>query len=181
MDSKKIYLILQHWFPKLNQYDLPPRAMRGSYDVLLRWLQPDAEALAATHFLMNIQSTQDQKYGLFDSALLRDNPSELAQTLSNIQVKIVGIAQYYQQHQAQMGRHCCMQGQIYQAILAEIYLLLQRLNYELLLISAEQYHWLAVPDNQDLIDSFCYCFTRLFAAEGYSIEHYQANSHLWDL
>lgn len=181
MDNKKIYTILQHWFPELIQRDLPMRSLRVQYYEMVHWLTTDKSQYRAKQFLMRIAKDQQYENVLQDCAVLKNHITEVEQAQLNILSKTTAIIRYYDLYKDEIGQHCDLNLQIYNEVFEEIYNLLQQLNYELLLIRGEEYHWLAVPNDLDNIDLFCCLFERLFTDQGWCIEHYQPNQDLWSI
>lgn len=181
MDNKKVYMILQHWFPKLIQQDLPIRSLRAHYEEMVHWLSRGVPSAVSKQYLMVIAKDQYHENGLHNCAVLKNHTAEVDQTQLKIWSRVANMIQYYDRYKDEIGRNCSLKLQIYDVVFEEIYYLLQKLNYELLLIRGEEYHWLAVPNDQDNIDLFCCLFDRLFADQGWCIEHYQPNQDLWSI
>ena len=71
-----------------------------------------------------------------------------------------------------IGRYYNVQDQVYDVVFEEILHVSRQHDHELLLIYAEDYHWLVVPNQDHKIEKFCKYFNKQFHDQDVSIEHY---------
>lgn len=178
MGSKKIYKMLQHWFPELAAQEIPSAEQRFKYPAFLAWLcvkmtQPQR------CYVMHLDPQHYYENGLSCCALLQDHGIDVAEIQAVIRERSTPLFRHYEQHKQVIGRHCDLRSQVYGIVLQEISKLLKNLNYELLLLSASEYHWMAVPNQADEIDQFCRMFEKQFKHAHKNIEHYQLQNWSW--
>lgn len=178
MGSKKLYKMLQHWFPELIDHELPSAEQRDQYAVFLEWLWI-RDANPERHYVMYLDPQHYYENGLNCSALIQDHRIDTVQVQRLIRERITPLLRHYEQHKHVIGTHCDFRGQVYDIVLQEICKLLKSLNYELLLLCATDYHWLAVPNQPEEIDRFCRLFEKQFKHAHKNIEHYQLQNWSW--
>ncbi|TCM68350.1 hypothetical protein EC844_10553 [Acinetobacter calcoaceticus] len=181
MGSKRMYKILKQWFPALSQQHIPEKRQRVEYDIFLNWLQLNTAQHVMANYLMRLDQQHHLNNGLEQSALLKHYAIDTQVTQRKITQRSTPLCQHYAEFKEVMGIHCNLQAQLYEIVLDEIFQLLQSLDHELLLIYSNEYQWMAVPNNQELIDEFCYLFEKHFKHLDLNIEHYQPQNGSWSI
>ena len=172
MDNKKIYKILQEWFPVLAKRKIPKKEHRQVFTHFLAWMLGDKEKQQQAIYLMTIHRDDDTHNGLELCALLQRYGEEVHQTQQRIRQRKAPILAHFEQHKAMIGRYYHVQDQVFDIVFDEMMQLLATKEMELLLIYAQHYHWIAVPKDANKIEKFCHCFNQQFKAEQISIEQY---------
>lgn len=178
MGNKKMYRMLQHWFPELLSQALPPSVQRDQYAIFLEWLCLKVSSPERC-YTMYLDPQHYYENGLSRSAILQDHHIDVAQVQALIRERITPLFRHYEQHKQVIGQHCDLRSQVYDIVLQEISKLLKSLNYELLLLCAADYHWMAVPNQAEEIDQFCRLFEKQFKHAHKNIEHYQPENWVW--
>lgn len=173
MDDKKIYKILQMWFPALAQRKLPKKDQRHIFNAFLAWMNGHSDDDPNVRYLMTIHHQHYVQNGLELSALLQKQQVNVVETQQRIYQRVQPIIEHFEQHKAMIGRYYNVQDQIFDLVFEEIKQLLATQEMELLLICTQtDYHWIAVPKDAEKIEKFCHSFEKLFKNEQVSIEQY---------
>ncbi|WP_173910954.1 hypothetical protein [Acinetobacter sp. Marseille-Q1618] len=171
MDDKKIYKILQHWFPLLKNEDIPKKKHRQNFENFLQWMKE--ASFADQFYMMKMQPDCFFENQMEKSTIFQDFQIDLAVLKSNIEAKAAPILAHYEQHKAVIGRYYNVNDQILDIVLEEILTVAQPIQFELLLIYAEDYYWLLVPNDEAKIEKFCKSFNKQFKDQNVMIEHYE--------
>lgn len=172
MDDKKIFKILQHWFPELQQRDIPKKKNRKSFDVFLNWLEAEKFGGRFRAYLMKIDRMKFQENEIERSAIFHEYAVDSSNLQTQIRERTKPLFEHYEQHKEVIGRYYNVQDQVYDIVFEEILKVARQHDYELLLIYAEDYHWLLVPNQDHKIEKFCKHFNKQFHDQDVSIEHY---------
>lgn len=179
MGIQSMYKLLQQWFPELAYRDLPSKQQRSKYEVFRHWLHVIAGPHTFRSYLMSMHTEQYLQNGLNQSAILQDLAVDVGMVQQQISARCQPIFAHYEKYKHVIGSHCDLYSQINDIVIEEIFILLKRLNYALLLIYGSQYHWLAVPNDEVQIDHFCRLFNQHFKDQNQNIEHYQPRHWSW--
>ena len=172
MDNKKIYQMLQQWFPELRQRPLPKKKHREQFEVFINWLYPEKMGGRYSTFLMKINRNEFHENEIERCAIFHEFSTDSSIIQTRIRQRAQPLFEHYEQHKEAIGRYYNVQDQVYDIIFEEILLEARRHQYELLLIYAEDYYWLLVPNHDDEIEKFSRRFNKQFKDEDISIEHY---------
>lgn len=172
MDNKKIYQMLQQWFPELRQRPLPKKKHREQFEVFINWLYPEKVGGRYSAFLMKINRNEFHENEIERCAIFHEFSTDSSIIQTRIRQRAQPLFEHYEQHKEAIGRYYNVQDQVYDIIFEEILLEARRNQYELLLIYAEDYYWLLVPNHDDKIEKFSRRFNKQFKDEDISIEHY---------
>lgn len=171
MDDKKIYKILQHWFPLLRNAEVPKKKDRQSFETFLQWM--DAAVFGNQCYLMKMKPDHFFDNELEKSTIFQDERVDIECLKQKIIAKAQPILEHYEQHKNVIGRYYNVHDQVLDIVLEEILDLAQQYKFELLLIYAEDYYWLLVPDDEAKIEKFCKAFSKQFKHQEIKIEHYE--------
>lgn len=180
MGTQSMYKLLQQWFPELSYRDLPPKQQREQYDVLIEWLAVSTGPQDFRSYLMRMHSEQYLQNGLNHSAILQDLAVDTTITQQQIHARCLPIYEHYDKYKQVIGVHCDQYGQMHDIVIEEIFKLLKGLNYAMLLVYGTEYHWLAVPNHEVQIASFCRLFNQYFKDQDQNIEHYRPRPWSWN-
>ena len=172
MDDKKMYKILQMWFPELEKRKIPKKEQRHSFTEFLAWIIGHKEKHQDTRYLMTISRHAYVQNELEKSALLQARAVSVVDIQQRICQRAQPIVEHVEAHKAMIGRYYNVQDQVFDIVFEEITQLLASAQMELLLIYAQDYHWIAVPNDADKIEKFCRYFDKQFKSEQISIEQY---------
>ena len=179
MGIQSIYKLLQQWFPELAYRDLPSKEQRTQYETFRQWLYVTVEPHTFRSYLMPMHSQQYLQNGLNHCAVLQDLAVDIVMTQQQISVRCQPIFAHYEKYKKVIGSHCDLYSQINDIVIDEIFILLKRLNFAMLLIYGGQNCWLAVPNDEVQIDQFCRLFNQHFKDQNQNIEHYQPRHWSW--
>ncbi|MDM1758015.1 MULTISPECIES: hypothetical protein [unclassified Acinetobacter] len=171
MDDKKIYKILQHWFPLLKNAEIPKKKYRKNFSDFLQWIKE--ENFATLLYMMKMQPDCLFENEMEQSAVLQDFQIDLTVLKDNIAAKADPILAYFEQHKAVIGRYYDVNEQILDILLEEVLTVAEQIDYQLLLVYAEAYYWLLVPNDEAKIEKFCKSFNQQFKDHNILIEHYE--------
>jgi hypothetical protein len=169
MDDKKIFKILQSWFPELAEQSIPKKKYRQTFQQFLAWILPES---IADHYLMSVVFKSPLDNQLQQSAVLKDLALNFEDIQQNIQNRIQPLYAHYEKHKEVIGKYYNINDQVFDLVLEEICVLLKRHDFALLLIYADATYWMAVPNQDVKIYKFCKSFSKQFKNEGICIEHY---------
>ena len=172
MDEKKIYKILQDWFPELHNRKLPEKDSRGEFSTFLQWIHPEKMANRYRAYLMTVVADSPFEHELEKCALLQNRGLDLLPVHTQIRERVNPLFAHYEKHKAVIGKYYNVMDQAFDIVFEEIVKLLECYNMDLLIIYAEKYHWIAVPEDAEKIEKFCKLFNKQFADLDVSIEHY---------
>lgn len=172
MDDKKIYKILHMWFPELEKCKIPKKDQRHSFSDFLVWMRGNKEKDQHAHYMMTIHRHDYANNELEYSALLQSHATFINDTQQRINQRVSPIFAHFEQHKTMIGRYYNVDDQVFDIVFEEMMHLLRTQNLELLLIYAQDYHWIAVPKDAPKIEKFCRYFDRQFQHEQVSIEQY---------
>lgn len=168
MDDKKIFKILQKWFPVLEQQDIPKKKHRRIFQQYLVWISAEP----VNQYVMMVDAENPYENGLEQCAILQQMKIDIAVLQQEIRQKTMPLYEHYEKHKAVIGKYYSVNDQVFDLIFEEIYMLLKAQNFELLFVYAEKTYWMIVPNDDVKIYKFCKSFTKQFKDEGVSIEHY---------
>ena len=172
MDDKKIFKILQHWFPELLERKIPKKKKRKDFKEFLGWLVAEKVANHLRAYMMKIDRHAFHENEIERSAVFQDYNLDSQNLQTTIRQRAKPILAHIEKHKAVIGRYYNVQDQVFDIVFEEILTLLKVHNFELLLIYADDYYWLAVPNEDHKIEKFCKHFNKQFQDEDISIEHY---------
>lgn len=172
MDDKKIFKILQRWFPELESRGIPKKGARRNFETFIEWMIPEKLANRYRAYLMKINRHTFQENEIERSAIFQDYHCDHQALQHQIRERAKPLLEHFEKHKEIIGRYYNVQDQIFDLVFEEILTKLKTQNFELLLIYADHYYWLAVPNQDHKIDKFCKHFNKQFQDEDISIEHY---------
>lgn len=172
MDDKKIFKILQHWFPELLERKIPKKEKRKDFEEFLGWLVAEKVANHLRAYMMKIDRHAFHENEIERSAVFQYYNVDSQNLQTTIRQRAKPILAHFEKHKAVIGRYYNVQDQVFDIVFEEILTLLKVHNFELLLIYADDYYWLAVPNEDHKIEKFCKHFNKQFHDEDISIEHY---------
>ena len=172
MDDKKIFKILQHWFPALEQRDIPKKKHRKRFVEFLNWIEAEKFGGRFRAYLMKIDRMQFHENEIERCAVFHEYAVDSLGIQTQIRERAKPLFDHYEVHKDVIGRYYNVQDQVYDVVFEEILKQARQHNHELLLIYAEDYYWLIVPNHEYKIEKFCKCFNKQFHDEDVSIEHY---------
>lgn len=172
MDDKKIYQWLQSWYPELQTRKIPKSKNRRSFEQLSLWLLSEKKAQDERSFIMTFDPLDFTEADLARSAVLQDLQIDTVQMHHDIVKQTQPIYTHYEKSKQLLGKYYNVQEQLAEIILNAIYQELSTYKYELLLICAEQYYWLAVHQDAEKLHKFLKRFEKQFKAEDIAIHHY---------
>ena len=172
MDDKKIFKILQGWFPLLKQRKIPKKKCRTNFQQFLAWIASEKVAQHEHAYLMSVDSENPYENGLEQCAMLQHINIDMGLTQQEIRKRTTPLYKHYETHKAVIGKYYNVNAHVFDIVFEEIYNFLKSQNYELLIIYADTAYWMAVPDEDVKIHKFCKSFSKQFKDEGICIEHY---------
>lgn len=181
MDEKKIYKILQTWFPVLEQQKIPIKELRRNYPNFVNWLSYKEFSDSTHAYLMVLHSQLNHAYILEKSTVFQNSEINLDEISSRIQTRLSPLLEHYEKYQSVIGRYYIVQEQINDIVMEEIYHAAQSIDYAVLLIHGHESYWLLVPDDEVKINKFCLRFNKQFKHEAHHIEHYEPIAQSWSL
>lgn len=171
MDDKKIYKILQHWFPLLKNADIPKKKHRQNFADFMQWMK---DASFANHsYIMKMQPDCFFENEMQHSTILQDFQIDIARLKKNITAKADPILAHFEQHKAVIGRYYNVNDQILDIVLEEVLTVAEQIQFALLLVYADDYYWCLVPNDEAKIEKFCKSFNKQFKDQNIMIEHYE--------
>ncbi|MEG0132130.1 MAG: hypothetical protein RR677_11745 [Acinetobacter sp.] len=172
MDDKKIFKILQHWFPELLDRKIPKKKKRKDFEEFLGWLVAEKVVNHLRAYVMKIDRHTFHENEIERSAVFQDHHLDSQHIQSTIRLRAKPILEHFEKHKSIIGRYYNVQDQVFDIVFEEILTILKLHNFELLLIYADDYYWLAVPNQDHKIEKFCKHFNKQFHDEDITIEHY---------
>lgn len=172
MDDKKIFKILQGWFPLLKHHEIPKKKYRGDFQQFRAWLATEQAGQHEHAYLMSIDVENPYENGLERCAMLQHKNIDMGLIQQSIRNRATPLYQHYQKHKEVIGKYYNVNAHVFDIVFEEIYAFLKLQNFELLIIYAETAYWMAVPDEDVRIHKFCKSFSKQFKHEGICIEHY---------
>ncbi|WP_425916680.1 hypothetical protein [Acinetobacter sp. TSRC1-2] len=172
MDDKKIFKLLQEWFPVLELKEIPKKKNRHSFQQFLMWMPAEKVGKHFQTYLMSVDAENPHDNGLERCAVLQHMNIDIGLTQQKIRKRTMPLYQHYEQHKQVIGKYYNVNAQAFDIVFEEIYALLKSQNFELLIIYAETAYWMAVPDQDVKIHKLCKSFSKQFKDEGICIEHY---------
>ena len=172
MDDKKIFKILQHWFPALEQRDIPKKKHRKRFVEFLNGIEAEKFGGRFRGYLMKIDRMQFHENEIERCAVFHEYAVDSLGIQTQIRERAKPLFDHYEVHKDVIGRYYNVQDQVYDVVFEEILKQARQHDHELLLIYAEDYYWLIVPNHEYKIEKFCKCFNKQFHDEDVSIEHY---------
>lgn len=172
MDDKKIYQWLQSWYPELQTRKIPKSKNRRSFEQLSLWLLSEKEEQQERSFIMTFDPLNFTEANLANSAVLQDLDVSISDMYHHIAKQIQPIYSHYEKSKQLLGKYYNVQEQLAEIILNAIYHELSTYKYELLLVCAERYYWLAVHQDAEKLPKFLKKFDKQFKAEDVTIHHY---------
>jgi len=172
MDDNKIFKLLQDWFPELKQREIPKKKFRKRFEAFLNWLAAEKFGGRFRAYIMKIDRTEFQENQIERCAIFHEYAIDSLALQTKIRQKAKPLFEHYELHKEIIGHYYKVQDQVYDIVFEEILITAKQNGYELLLIYAEHYYWLLVPNQDHKIDKFCKNFNKQFCDEDISIEHY---------
>ncbi len=170
MDDKKIYKLLQSWFPELQTRKIPKAKNRRDFEQFRLWLIAEKQGKHERAFLMPLNPTQVLENHLANNAVLQDLKLNFAVLQQQLRVQIEPLLAHYAQHKQVIGKYYNVNEQVLEIALREICMQLHGAGSELLVIYAEHPYWIAVPAGAEKIEKFCKKFEKQFKNEQIAIE-----------
>ena len=171
MDDKKIYKIMQKWFPEFQDQKIPPKKERFSFENFYVWGQL-ASGEQQPLYLMRIDLLDYLDNGIQQSAVFQRKRVNTALVQTVIAEKVKPLQEHYEKYKQIIGHYYNLNDQIYDVVFEEILKSAKSIGYEMLLIYADSYYWIAVPDDEVRIEKLIKHFEKQFKSEDISIEHY---------
>ena len=172
MDDKKIFQILQGWFPLLEQREIPKKKHRHFFQQFLEWMAAEKVANHFQAYLMSVDSENPHENGLERCAILQHMNIDMGLTQQQIRKRTTPLYEHYKKHKEVIGKYYNVNAQAFDIVFEEIFTFLESKNLELLIIYADTAYWMAVPNEDVEIHKFCKSFSKQFKDEGICIEHY---------
>ncbi len=169
MDDKKIFKILQDWFPVLTKQGIPKKKHRQNFQQFLTWILAESEK--GSH-LMSVVFKSPLDNQLQRCAVLKTLKLNFEDIQQRIEDRVMPLNAHYEKHKDTIGKYYNINDQIFDLVFEEIDTVLKHHNFELLLIYADATYWMAVPNQDVKIHKFCKSFSKQFKNEGICIEHY---------
>ncbi|WP_445116006.1 hypothetical protein [Acinetobacter sp. WZC-1] len=173
MDDKKIYQLLQHWFPALKARKIPKKKHRRDYEMFLEWLYNEKMDDPHSGYLMHIDQQQYVANGLRSCAVLQQHAVNIEKIQQHVEQRVTPLFSHYEKYQQVIGKYYSLQCQVYDIVMEEIFNAVKSVGHEMLLIHAAEYYWMAIPEDDVKIEKFCRLFEKQFKDYGIRIEHYQ--------
>ena len=178
MDDKKIYKQLQDWFPELNCKKVPKESQRRDFQSFKAWMVTEKNGRQARSYLMPLHPAQPLRHSLGHSAVLQDMRLDLEKAHLEMEQAAQPTLRNYEQHKAEIGKNYSVQEQVAEIVLSEICSLLRQCGCRMLLIYADQYYWIAVPEHAEKVNKFCKKFEKQFKADEVRIELFSVSDCL---
>lgn len=172
MDDKKIFRLLQEWFPVLKQQEIPKKKHRDIFQDFLAWVKAEKVNKQNCAYLMSVDVENPYENSLEHCAVIQHINLDIGLTQQKIRERVTPLYQHYEKHKDVIGKYYNVDAHAFDIVFEEIYNLLKSQNFELLIIYAEKAYWMAVPDQDVKIHKFCKSFSKQFKHEGICIEHY---------
>lgn len=172
MDDKKIYTQLLHWFPELELRKIPKKKYRRNFQNFLEWIAAEKSGNSYRSYLMKIDRNVYSENGLEYSAILHDHHVDIQAVQTIIRKRAKPLFEHFEKHKEVIGRYYNVHDQVYDIIFEEILNAAKTRKFEMLLIYAEHFYWLVVPNEDSKIEKFCKLFEKQFKGEEVLIEHY---------
>ncbi|MGA9699801.1 hypothetical protein ACVBEE_00930 [Acinetobacter sp. ANC 3781] len=172
MNDKKIFKLLQEWFPVLELREIPKKKYRPIFQQFLAWMSAEKLSKHSQAYLMSVDSENPHENGLEQCAILQLMNSDIRLAQQQISNRTIPLCEHYAKHKQVIGKYYNVNTQVFDIVLEEIYELLKSKKLELIIIYAEKTYWMAVPNEDIKIDKFCRAFLKQFKNEGICIEHY---------
>lgn len=186
MNDKKIFKILQKWFPELKGKELPKKKERRNYEYFYYWLAPteiktpdqpsDPEEYQEKRYrgyLLDIDRQQHFSNGVESSAVFQDYGVDAEAIQNRIEVKTEPLFEHYEKYKDLIGDYYALNSHVIDIVLKEIYGEIKRINHRMILISTLSFDWLAVPDQLEEIEEFIRLFQKQFKNPAPRIEVYE--------
>ncbi|RZG75596.1 hypothetical protein EXU29_01685 [Acinetobacter wuhouensis] len=183
MDDKKIYQLLQAWFPELESLKIPKKKMRRDFETFYYWLSPqditepttedDLQEYKYRGYFLSIDRDQHFDNGIEVCALFQDLNVDVEAIQNRIELRTAPLFEHYEKYKDLIGNFYALRSHVYDIVLEEIYNEVRKHGYRMLLIYASEQIWMAVPDQQKKIAQFIKLFRKQFIGSRPSIEYYE--------
>lgn len=183
MDDKKIYQLLQEWFPELNVLKIPPKKMRRDFEVFNDWLSPrditvpsgedESQEYKYRGYFLSIDRDQHMDNGIETCALFQDLGVDPNEIQNRIELRTDPLFEHYEKFKDLLGDFYALRSHVYDIVLEEIYKQVIKYGYRMLLIYAADQIWIAVPDQPKKIKKFIKLFEKQFKDVHPTIEYYE--------
>lgn len=170
MNDKKIYKWLQAWFPELDYKKVPKEKQRRDFEHFKAWMVVEKGGKKTRSFLMSVHPARLQNNTVASSAVLQDLNLNLDKMHFELIQTIQPILVHYELNQQNIGKNYAVHEQAAEMLLSKIYQLLKEKKLKMLLIYADQYYWIAVPEHAEKVNKFCKKFEKQFKADDVRIE-----------
>ena len=170
MNDKKIYKILQQWFPELDFKKVPKESQRRDFSHFKAWMMTEKNKAYSRSYLMAVHPEHALDSQIHQAAVLQDLAIDLDKAQFEIMQAVQPMLYHYEKNKDKIGKNYQVQEQVIELILSHIYERLLAHNYKMLLIYADQYYWIAVPEHAEKINKFCKKFEKQFKDEQLKIE-----------
>ncbi|RLL50183.1 hypothetical protein D9K79_00020 [Acinetobacter cumulans] len=170
MNDKKIYKILQEWFPELDFKKVPKESQRRDFEHFKAWMMTEKNKGYTRTYLMALHPEHALESHIHQAAVLQDLALDLEKAQFEIMQAVQPTLYHYEKNKANIGKNYQVQEQVIEMILSKIYERLDAYNFRMLLIYADQYYWIAVPAHAEKLNKFCKKFEKQFKAEQLKIE-----------
>ncbi len=183
MDDKKIYQLLQTWFPELELLKIPKKKMRRDFETFYYWLSPQDISEPATEddlreykyrgYFLSIDRDQHFDNGIETCALFQDSNVDVDAIQNRIELRTAPLFEHFEKYKDLIGNFYALHSHVYDIVLEEIYNEVRKQGYRMLLIYASEQIWMAVPDQPKKIQQFMKLFRKQFIGSHPSIEYYE--------
>jgi len=170
MNDKKIYKWLQIWFPELEYKKVPKEKQRRDFAHFKAWMVTEKDSKKTRSFLMSVHPEHIPNNTVASSAVLQDLHIDLDKAHFEIIQSVQPILLHYELNRESIGKNYKVQEQATEKLLSKIYELLKSKQFKMLLIYADQYYWIAVPEHAEKVNKFCKKFEKQFKADDIHIE-----------
>lgn len=172
MNDKKIFKLLQEWFPALELREIPKKKYRPIFQQFLAWMSAEKLGKHSQAYLMSVDAENPHENGLEQCAIFQLTNSDIGLAQQQIRKRTTPLYEHYKKHKEVIGKYYNVNAQAFDIVFEEIFTFLESKNLELLIIYADTAYWMAVPNEDVKIHKFCKSFSKQFKDEGICIEHY---------
>lgn len=182
MSDKRIYRLLQEWFPELLTVKIPKKNIRRDFDAFCDWMAPKRITVSTDEgdhqyryrgYFLGIDRSQHFDNGIETCALFQDFNVDVNEIQNRIERRTEPLFEHYEKYKKLIGDFYAIHSHVYDVVLEEIYNEVRKHGYRMLLIYAADQMWLAVPDQPKKIEQFIELFRKQFKGMSLSIEYYE--------
>lgn len=183
MNDKKIYQLLQEWYPELESLKIPNKKFRRNFNNFCEWLSPKrieqpvgedgVQEYKYRGYFLSIDRNQHFENGIENCALFQDLNVDVNEIQNRIELRTEPLFEHFEKYKDLIGNFYALRSHVYDIVLEEIYNEVIKHGYRMLLIYAADQTWMAVPDDAKKIDKFITLFRNQFLDSNPTIEFYE--------